>query len=562
MTQAILSRSYRWFTSSGGPWISGLGFIYFMVLALYRIDYAGLYYDELLFVRPALSLDFPNQLFEFLPRIFPYIGPFKALLYYPVFLLFEPSVLSVRLPILLISVSTLLIWWRVFRRLYSAVPAAFLLLYIASDMAFISHSRHDWGPTVFQNFFVALASYCLVVFLQSAKLRALPVLFFVCFMGYYDKVNFLWFILAASISTLLVFPDKLFNIFMKRPVGVSAIVLLGAILCLLVYLFDIALVADGGVVWTFHNFQHRLNVARDTYSGLSVLKWIYLAKGLPSSKIPELFMWLAPLSFVVWMVVFAAVKRVRAELLEIRLRLPMFASLIVVIMFFFTMLTGAAGGSHHAMAYWPYCSVAVASGLIVLFDIPRIVVGDGIIWGNILRGGLIVSLVSVISFNLSLGYSFFKFLSSEPPLHGLWSNDLRQVADYFDGYSEEIECIYTGDWGINLPLQVYLAPHLQDKLVEVWPLLNQPIEVVPDYWRHVAGSVFEKRKGLCFLVLHGKKIKLRHSQYVRDGFLRLAKGHLPTMRMRRRKRILDHRGDVHYVIYSLISRTDDGVRVP
>jgi 4-amino-4-deoxy-L-arabinose transferase-like glycosyltransferase len=132
----------------------------FIILAAYRIQLPGLYYDEVNFVNAAQGA--PDNTFIYaklgpIPLlIMPYLGALKAWIYAPIFYLFKVSPLTIRLPVILLAAVTLLILYRAVRHTIGALWDAIVVSIMAVDPANLFLSRLDWGPTVLMHFFQAL----------------------------------------------------------------------------------------------------------------------------------------------------------------------------------------------------------------------------------------------------------------------------------------------------------------------------------------------------------------------------------------------------------------------
>jgi len=86
-----------------------LSFLYFALLASRHIGIPGPYYDKVLFVNAATggtSHSFVSRCIFGVPvMLMSYIGALKAYLYFPLFKLFGVSAESIRLPVILISLT-------------------------------------------------------------------------------------------------------------------------------------------------------------------------------------------------------------------------------------------------------------------------------------------------------------------------------------------------------------------------------------------------------------------------------------------------------------------------
>ena len=99
-------------------------------------------------------------------------------------------------------------WW---------VWAIVTLWIMALDPANVFPSRLDWGPTVLTHFFQA-AILALWFSYRNKPGTWKMVLIFICFgLGFFDKFNFVWLILAFVIGISLCYADSLKNIWALSP---------------------------------------------------------------------------------------------------------------------------------------------------------------------------------------------------------------------------------------------------------------------------------------------------------------------------------------------------------
>ena len=193
----------------------------FIFLAAYRIELPGLYMNELDFVNAAQGAPDNTMIYMRLGPVpllvFPYIGALKAWIYTPIFGLFGVSALTIRLPVILIAAVTLLIFYQLMRAKLGAVWATIAVWIMAVDPANLFPSRLDWGPTVLMHLFQAAILALWFSYRDKPQLWK-PVLIFICFgLGFFDKFNFVWLILAFVIGISLCYADSLKNIWASSP---------------------------------------------------------------------------------------------------------------------------------------------------------------------------------------------------------------------------------------------------------------------------------------------------------------------------------------------------------
>ena len=125
--------------------------VYFTVMAGRYIASPGLQYDEVLFVNaatgePTNGLFVAKRIFGLPVMLMGYIGALKAYLYYPVFQVFGVSPETVRWPVILASLATLVLTYLVARFTFDRLVSALLVLVMSVDPTFMYLTKLDYGP--------------------------------------------------------------------------------------------------------------------------------------------------------------------------------------------------------------------------------------------------------------------------------------------------------------------------------------------------------------------------------------------------------------------------------
>ncbi len=88
--------------------------------------------------------------------------------------------------------------------------ALLLLALTATDPVFVSHARLDWGPHVIAAFVRVLALIALWRWLQTGRMFWLVTTCIALLIGFVDKLNFLWVIVALVGAGALVAPHTMY----------------------------------------------------------------------------------------------------------------------------------------------------------------------------------------------------------------------------------------------------------------------------------------------------------------------------------------------------------------
>src|SRR4051794_11167532 len=203
--------------------IVSVSLAYFALMASFQISLPGLYYDEVLFVNAAtggISDSFIDTRIAGIPvMLMSYIGALKAYIYAPIFALFGVSPATVRLPAICISMLSLLITFFLARETFNPSMSALLVLVMALDPTFIFLTKLDFGPIVLMMFFKLLA---LLFFFRALRTASVVYLWFVvlcCTLGLYDKLNFIWFIVALGVAAAVLFRGELAALYRRHRLG-------------------------------------------------------------------------------------------------------------------------------------------------------------------------------------------------------------------------------------------------------------------------------------------------------------------------------------------------------
>lgn len=191
----------------------------FFYLGTAGLKMPGLYYDECIFVNAATggtSGPFIHKVILGVPvMIMAYIGALKSFLYYPVFHAFGVSPETIRLPVIILSALTIAIAFLLAKRLFGRLPALLLMGLLATDPAFIYNVRLDFGPVALMLFFKMASLYLFFEFLETRRIRFAWLLLFSLLLGFYDKLNFIWFVAAFVVSAAFVYGRELYAIFLN-----------------------------------------------------------------------------------------------------------------------------------------------------------------------------------------------------------------------------------------------------------------------------------------------------------------------------------------------------------
>jgi dolichyl-phosphate-mannose-protein mannosyltransferase len=182
--------------------------VYF-ILAIIKINYPGVHYDEIYFGNAAVGgiddVFIRYKIGNFPILLMTYIGALKAYFYYPIFKVFGVSAYSIRIPTILVTAISLYVLYGATKRLFNDRVALLTLFLLSIDASFISQTRYDVGPTVIEFLLKTIVIYLFAWYLQSSRDKYLFWIYVMLSLGLFNKLNFIWFINSFYFAVLVVY---------------------------------------------------------------------------------------------------------------------------------------------------------------------------------------------------------------------------------------------------------------------------------------------------------------------------------------------------------------------
>jgi hypothetical protein len=439
----------------------------YLALATYKIHLPGLYGDEGAFVLPAAG-EGPYLKFCGLPLlVFPYIGALKAWIYTPIFKLFGVSAVSIRLPTVLISCGTLAFGYLLLRRILTPQWAVAFTLACAVHPGFVLLTRVDApGPIDLMLFFKALCVYLLVQWLETPRFFSwsLAGVIAACALGFFDKFNFIWFVVALVFSTLAVYGTEIFRKVRTVPVKVLGVIA--------VTLVTVGLI----VLWIIYPLLQKPNIR--AFSGRVSHIWRLYESGSAGGgtaylwfksppAVPSWTGWAVLSMTAIFLLLTLAAYGRRADANKNvdgwRLRFCLWCLLMFGIIFIEMVLTPQAGGPHHTIMLFPFDLLA---GFIAAFLFANAFSKKRQPIILLLEGCVLLCLVASNLRSLEIHFSKFADLSS---FRGRWSPHVELLARYLDKTADKVDSIFAIDWGIGFQVTALCRPDIGRKVRDVWP---------------------------------------------------------------------------------------------
>jgi len=202
--------------------------ILFILLGCLLIPYAGIQNDEALFAVPFYNSAKPEMTISIFKHLVPtmvmsYVGALKTWIYGILFIVWKPSVWSIRLPMVLAGALTIWLFFDLLNKLAgrrAAIAGAFLL---ATEPTYLITTTYDWGPTALQILLLTAA-------LLSAASRRFVLASFLLGLGMWNKAIFSWALAGLGVALLATYPKEVWRGLRRWPLiaGATAAFVAGA----------------------------------------------------------------------------------------------------------------------------------------------------------------------------------------------------------------------------------------------------------------------------------------------------------------------------------------------
>jgi len=437
-------------------------FIY-IVIASFQLLSPGLNYDELLFTNAALGPIDHNfvdvRIGNFPLMLMNYIGALKAYIYYPIFKLFGVSAFTIRFPMILLFASGLYILYHLSQTVFGKKTAIVVLLISFLDPIGISHSRMDVGPAVISFFCKTTSLYFFFLFIKRRKSSALLMFCLFCLLGLYNKLNFIWFLVATFISITLFYRKPVLGYVQKTiPVKMQKVGVSICILLCLSFLYVLKKLSFLEMIDFFY-FKHLLYVIHELFYTLN--GQLFLTQSLGMGKLVAPFYTIAG-----WLISLAIIlstgiclqKRFKNKEAGLSFH---FLFCIAAVIYFQIIITSNAGVSWHIFELYPFIPLLFGVSLVTLFESETI---------------LAILLSSIILYQGAI-YSLYSASYNRPDISSAWSKDIYKLINYTKKQDKQF---VTMDWGIHTQLQAF--DHVKGKYFDGWGV-NDDRKVPSEYYK-------------------------------------------------------------------------------
>jgi hypothetical protein len=429
-------------------WIAAL----FFLTGLMFLRKAGIHFDasyELAsFYRCCTPAFRPTLFGRAVPvMILPYLGAFKAWLYYPLLQSFEVTPVVLRLPVLLVGTVSVWLFFVVLDRTAGRRAAIAGALLLATDASFVIATAYDFGPVVFLHCFLLAGVLLLLNFERSGASKYLALAFFIFGLALWHKALFIWMLDGLAVAAVCVFPRRVAALFTPRRVVLAAVSLCAGALPLIYFnlVTGGATLRTGEVMSGTAPISQKVLVLKKTMSGNVLFAWLTEETQLAGGGHPRNFREIASVKFSRlvggvrsnWMLYAFVVSCCLVPWLWFTQsrRAALFVLIYLVVTWIQMLILPNTGASiQHVLLLWPFPHFLIAiAGAQVSASLGR----HGV------RAAASV-LVVVVATNLLLINQYYSDLVTNGTTV-IWTDAIYPLFNYLDSVSASR--IVTTDWG-------------------------------------------------------------------------------------------------------------------
>ncbi len=189
-----------WFLAWGLLWVGDVGIE--TDEALFSSGVYGPFASN--FVIRAAGMDFPIMTMS-------YVGTVKSWLYRPILMLWDPSPVVLRVPVVVLGAVSIWLFGCLLKNCVNATAAVFGAVLLSSDPLYLLTIRWDWGPVAIQHLCLIGALALFARYHKNPQYWSLAAAFALLGLGLWDKAIFIWLLAAMGASAICVFPRIVFK---------------------------------------------------------------------------------------------------------------------------------------------------------------------------------------------------------------------------------------------------------------------------------------------------------------------------------------------------------------
>jgi hypothetical protein len=532
----------------GTFYIICLALLSYVLLAFQHIKSPGLYYDEALFINAALGAKYHDGFVAYRLLGIPvmtmtYIGALKSALVGPLFKFVGVNIYTIRVPAILLSTLTLVMSYLLLKKFTGPTIAATTILLLSVDPCFVLHTRVDHGPIVLMILLKLSALYFLVGGTLEKSWKSFGVGLLCLVLGLWDKLNFVWCVLAISAAAPF-FGKEIFLLIKrdKKPM----------LICLAIFAVSLGFIYKTLIEPLLSSkprahldFIYRLNEtlggSQNTLNGTAFGNWVLLHSHSWEAICPGVVIVLLVVAYTVCVAILGRKDLTGLHQGAIAFRGMLFFFTILLVIFAEILWTPEAGGPHHYMVLWPFHYFVIACAVAY-------VVKRGLVHASkVLKAVTLAACFCCYAFNGSVTENSISALANEPKFP-LWSESIYDLAEVTEKEAKTANCVLAVDWGLGTQVDALLSATSRKKFRDYWTVFA---DLKPDSRSEKWLGNFAKN-GQILALLYAPN--LAHFPENRQHFFQMvANQHLKCVRV---SVILDSK-EPTYEIYELSKNKDD-----
>jgi hypothetical protein len=556
---------------------------YFALMASRHIAIPGLYYDEVLFVNAATggaSDSFvARRIFGVPVMLMSYIGALKAYFYFPIFKLFGVSAATIRLPVICVSLVSLWMIFMISRLYFNAPTSAVVTSLVAFDPIFIFMTKLDFGPIVFMMLLKLLVLFFFIQTMTTASSRYLWPLVISAMLGLYDKLNFIWFILALGVSTAILFRAEISELFYSSRRRVSAIALPMACLTITILLGAISSLrllmrTQGSDTSLWERIAYAQSLYAISMNGGELYSRV-LDSQLASGTIVNYITVSALIMLVIGGVRILVQKR-RGRAIQLSPLDRMMACYLILFALIFAqiVLTHKAGGAHHILMLYPlhhFIAVGAAVGVLGVINAPSAQRESVEVAGSVMPSrvtgesaqrprhsynfalGILLAVAGLLlASEVRVGLTYERAFHRRQTFNPRWSPVIYDLAAYVN--DRDVDLIVFPDWGIHNQVFALGEAKTRAKCVDLWLAFRGMYD--PRGGAEIFDKVFKGKRALAVLYPQDIEVmpKARENFFAFSDYF-LGKRHLE-------KTFLTAQGEPIFEIYYIDRQESESAAIP
>lgn len=407
----------------------------YVVLAVIKLGHPGLQYDELLFGNAALGNStgiFIHKVKFGIPiMLMPYIGALKAYIYYPIFAVFETSYATVRLPMIFLTAVSLWLIYKFVSKGADFSVAVLSILFLAADACFISLTRTDVGPVAIGLFFRCLALLYFFKFVENRGGKNIIIICGALLLGFYDKLNFIWFIIAFAVAAIVFYGTAFGNIteiFKKRAAQIAALTLALIFIGLARSVYQLGVINEITLIPT----PEHISMIYKNWLGLATGSafYEYLIGDWGDSR---------TLGWIIWSVICGGSILAFCQPKSKIKTFHFFNLLILFLVFVQILLTDKATAPWHVFMLQPTMAILTASSLKLASEM---IFRRSNLWQKTILAGAAITIFGIQFFT----YSMYIAAYEKPYRNIMWSKKIDELYAYTQTVPNRFVSL---DWGFH-----------------------------------------------------------------------------------------------------------------